>query len=316
MNKHIKTCISFLLITGAVLSVHAEEKLKPFKVGYNNWVGFIGLFVAQEKGYFAEEGLEVSTVSFASPGEGLVPLMNGNLDAHFTTADSVILREAQAPGSLKIVYLVDTSNGADALIGSKAVESVADLKGKKVATTVGECNHLLLVKALETAGLTEKDITLVNLDPDAAGTALKAGQVDAAVTWEPWISQIIGEGGKTLFTTAKTPNLILDCLAVSGKDADKEAVQAFVNAMNKAQAFVMAEPAAASKILSPVIDWPADEIEATLPTLTLYDLAGNKAQFAGPAKKAAKEIVGFFKAQEVIEKDVDVDAIFDAGYLK
>lgn len=299
-------------------SLHAADKLTPYKVGYNNWVGFIGFFVAQEQGYFEEAGLDVQAVSFGAPGEGIVPLINGNLDAHFTTADSVITRLDKAPDSMKIVYLVDTSNGADALVAADGIESVADLKGKKVAVTVGECNHLLLAKALESAGLTEDDIILANMDPDAAGAALKAGSVDAAVTWEPWISTIISTGGEAIYSSANVPNLILDCVAVSEATlADKgEATQAFIDALSRGQAFVAAHPGEASAMIADVIDWSAEDIEATLPTITLYGAAENEAQMTGGSALVAKELASFFKEKDITDSEVDVTDLFDTRFVK
>ncbi len=299
-------------------SLHAADKLTPYKVGYNNWVGFIGFFVAQEQGYFEEAGLDVQAVSFGAPGEGIVPLINGNLDAHFTTADSVITRLDKAPDSMKIVYLVDTSNGADALVAADGIESVADLKGKKVAVTVGECNHLLLAKALESAGLTEDDIILANMDPDAAGAALKAGSVDAAVTWEPWISTIISTGGEAIYSSANVPNLILDCVAVSEATlADKgEATQAFIDALSRGQAFVAAHPSEASAMIASVIDWSAEDIEATLPTITLYGAAENEAQMTGGSALVAKELASFFKEKDITDSEVDVTDLFDTRFVK
>ena len=82
----------------------------------------------------------------------------------------------KAPGQLKVVYLTDTSAGADAVLAKKDIADVKAMKGKKVAATLGQCNQLLLEKALEKAGLTEKDIKLVNMNPDDAGAAFAAGQ--------------------------------------------------------------------------------------------------------------------------------------------
>jgi NitT/TauT family transport system substrate-binding protein len=299
-------------------SLHAAEKLTPYKVGFNNWVGFIGFFVAQEQGYFEDVGLDVQAVSFGAPGEGIVPLINGNLDAHLTTADSVITRLDKAPDSMKIVYLIDTSNGADALVAADGIETVADLKGKKVAVTVGECNHLLLAKALESAGMTEDDIIIANMDPDAAGSALKAGSVDAAVTWEPWISTIISTGGKAIYSSADVPNLLLDCVAVSEATLEEkgEATQAFIDALSKGQAYVAAHPSEASAMIADVIDWTAEDIEATLPTITLYGAADNEAQMTGSSLAIAKELAVFFEAQGISDNEVEVTELFDTRYLK
>src|SRR6267142_3324204 len=173
--------------------LQAAAPLKPYKVGFNAWIGSIAFFVAQQKGFFKDEGLDVQTKSFSAPGDGLTPLIAGSLDAHLSTADSVITVLDKAPGQLKVVYLTDTSAGADAILAKKDIADIKAMKGRKDAATLGQCNQLLLEKALEKAGLTDQAIQLVNMNPDDAGAAFAAGKIDVAVTWEPWITKVSGE---------------------------------------------------------------------------------------------------------------------------
>jgi len=312
----LRVLTPFLLL-GLTSSARAE--LKPYRVGYNNWIGYVALFVAEEKGFFKEEGLAVAKKSFSAPGDGLKPLLAGDLDAHFTTLDSAIIALDKAPGKLKIVYLTDTSAGADAIVAKQEIKSVKDLKGKQVAATVGECNHLLLVKALEKAGLKESDIKLTNMSPDDSGAAFAAGKLDAAVTWEPWISQVQADKkGHLVFSSKDVPNLILDVVAISSQTAGKKSAEtkAFLRALNKANELVMKDPKTASQLAAKAIEMKPDDVEKLLPKVKLYGLKANLDQLGGGAAAPAKELAGFFKARKVNATDVDTGKIFDAGYLK
>src|SRR6478736_6753737 len=122
--------LAVAVAVGAMFAAPAARAadLKPYRVGYNAWIGSIAFFVAQEKGFFKEEGLDVQTKSFSAPGDGLAPLIAGSLDAHLTTADSVLTVIDKAPGQLKVVYLTDTSAGADAILAKK---EIADVKAMK-----------------------------------------------------------------------------------------------------------------------------------------------------------------------------------------
>lgn len=309
---------TFLLLAVALVSARAAE-LKPYRVGYNNWIGYVALFVAEEKGYFKEEGLAVSKKSFSAPGDGLKPLMTGDLDAHFSTVDSVIVALDKAPGKLKVVYLTDTSAGADAIIAKKEIKSIKDLKGAQVAATLGECNHLLLVKALEKAGLTEKDIKLTNMSPDDSGAAFAAGKLDVAVTWEPWISQVqAGKKGHVIFSSKEVPNLILDCVAINNVTAAKKSAEtkAFLRALNKANELVIKDPAAAAKIAAKHIEMKPEEVEGLLPKVKLYGLKANIAELEGGAMKTTKDLATFFKDRKVNDKMVDANTVYDSSYLK
>jgi NitT/TauT family transport system substrate-binding protein len=309
---HILLCAAFALVAAPARSA----ELTPYHVGFNNWVGFIAFFVAQERGDFQKAGLDVKAKSFTAPGDGLVPLLNGDLDAHLTTADAVILKSAQAPGKFKIVQLIDTSAGADAVLGSAPeVSSPADLKGKRIAATVGECNELLLIKALESANLKEKDVELVNMDPDAAGTALKAGQVDAAVTWEPWISQLVGaKEANAIFTSKQAPNLIVDCVAVSPK-TNPAATKKFLAILAATTDWVLAHQKEASEIVARKLELPAADIEGMLGKVKLYDTAAAKTAMSGPIQKSAGEIADFFQTKGITTQKVDVAPLFDSSFL-
>jgi len=294
-------------------------ELKPYRVGFNAWIGSIAFFVAQEKGFFKDEGLDVQTKSFSSPGDGLTPLIAGSLDAHLSTADSVITVLDKAPGQLKVVYLTDTSSGADAILARKDIADVKGMKGKKVAATLGQCNQLLLEKALEKAGLTDKDIQLVNMNPDDAGAAFAAGKVDVAVTWEPWITKISGEKkGHVIFSSKETPNLILDVLAISAKTAKTKSAEtkAFLKALNRGYEFVQKSPDEAAAIAAKALEQKPDEVKAMLPKVSLYSGKKNLEVLAGPAAKASAQVAQFFKDKKVNDTLVDTAAIYDASYLK
>jgi NitT/TauT family transport system substrate-binding protein len=296
--------------------VHAAP-LKPYKVGFNAWIGSIGFFVAKEKGFFKEEGLDLQTKSFSSPGDGLKPVLSGDLDAVLSTADSVLTVLDKAPGQLKIVYLTDTSAGADAILAKKEIADIKAIKGKKVAATLGQCNQLLLDKALEKAGLTEKDIQLVNMNPDDAGAAFAAGQIDVAVTWEPWITKVAGEKkGHVIWSSKETPNLILDILAINAKTKKTAETKAFLKGLNRGYDFVIAHPDDAAAIAAKALEQKPDEVKAMLPKVNLYGLAKNLEMMAGPAAEATKAVAKFFKDHKVNDTVVDVSTLYDASYLK
>jgi NitT/TauT family transport system substrate-binding protein len=316
--KHSVKHLAAAVMLAAVPSLHAAD-LKPLKVGYNNWVGFISFFVAKDKGYFAEEGLDVQPKVFSAPGEGLVPLISGDLDVHLSTVDATILRSAQAPDSLKIVALVDTSAGADAVLGGPSIKKPADLKGKKVAVTLGECNEVLLQKALQAGGLTEKDVNMVNMDPDAAGTALKAGNVDAAVTWEPWITQLVGAGNaNAVFTSKEAPNVLTDCVVISDKVAKTKAaeIKGFLAAMNKATKFVAEHPDEAAAIAGKALEVPAPDIKNMLGKVKLYDLKESAVEMKGDAGKSAEDLLVFFKAKGSIDGSAKLGHLLDPSWSK
>jgi NitT/TauT family transport system substrate-binding protein len=323
MSRTQRRPLLITILLGAMLALalptQAAPPLKPYKVGFNAWIGSIAFFVAQQKGFFKDEGLDVQTKSFSSPGDGLKPLLSGDLDAVLSTADSVLTVVDKAPGQLKIVYLTDTSSGADAILAKKDIKTIKEMKGRKVAATLGQCNQLLLSKALEKAGLAEKDINLVNMNPDDAGAAFAAGQLDVAVTWEPWITKVAGEKkGHVIFSSKDTPNLILDVLAVNTKGAAKKAAEtrAFLKALNRGYEFVLSHRDEAAVLAGKALEQKPEEVKPMLDKINLYGPQKNLELLAGPAAEASKQVAKFFKDKKVNDTLVDTSTLFDASYLK
>jgi NitT/TauT family transport system substrate-binding protein len=321
-TKHTihKFILSAIIAASVPLSPLRASDLKPYKVGFNSWIGSIAFFVANEKGFFKDEGLDVKPVSFSSPGDTLVPLMAGDLDAALSTADTVITVLDKAPGQLKVVYMTDTSAGADAIVAKKDIADIKAMKGHTVAATLGQCNQLLLEKALIKAGLTDSDIVLTNMNADDSGAAFAAGKLDVAVTWEPWITKVSAEKtGHVIFSSAETPNLILDILAISTKDEAKNAAEtrAFLRGMNRGYAFVEQHTDEACAIAGKVLEESPEDVKAMLPKVALYSPAKNiEMMDDGAAAKASGEVAAFFKEKNVTDTTVDVTHMYDSSYLK
>lgn len=281
---------------------------KPFRVAFNQWIGFTGVMLAREKGYFKDAGLNVEWKEFPGPADGIAPLISGQLEAALTTADTPILLSRDANSNpLMNVYAIDNSRGADGIVAQKGIAKVADLKGKTVAATKGQINEFMLLKALEKSGLKPTDVTITNMDADAGGAAVLANKVPAAVTWEPWLSKATAAGGNIIFSSRDVPDLILDVATVgqSVAQARPADVKAFVAAIAKGNAQAVANPAEAAKIAQKYFGVDEKEATAMLGKVKLYSAAENATLIGtvdkpGVAAKTSQEIADFFVAQKVM----------------
>jgi len=311
-----------MLLAATVVLPQPVSAADKFNVGLVNWIGYSGLFVGEAKGYFQEEGLDVDNRVFSSPGDVLAPVMNGELAIAFTTLDVVIKLADKSPGDLVIPFLVDASRGADAFIAKPQYATVKDLKGKQIAATVGECNHLLLLKALASAGLKETDIELVNMNPDDAGTAFAAGKLDGAVTWEPWITKATSAGqGHVVFSSKDAPYVIIDVLVTSPKKTDRKKIEGFLRGMVKAHDFIAAHPDDTAVIAAKAFEQTPEEAAAMLTKVKFFGKAENFSELGtkaapGPMIPATKDLIDFFLARKVIEKPMDPWSLYDLSYLK
>jgi NitT/TauT family transport system substrate-binding protein len=187
------------------------------KIAYSDWPGWVAWDIALNKGWFKDAGVPVEFTWFE-----YVPSMEaftaGKVDAVAMTNGDQLVTGANGAQSIAIV-LNDYSNGNDMVVAKPGIEKVADLKGKKVGVEVGFVSHLLLLNALKSAGLTEKDVKIVNIPTNDTPQALQKGGVDAIVAWQPNSGQALKlvPGSKAIFTSANVPGIIYDVLAVSPK---------------------------------------------------------------------------------------------------
>jgi len=163
------------------------------------------------------------------------------------------------------VLMSDESRGADGIVTKAEIRGLPDLKGKKVAANLGWPGHFFLLYNLQKEGVRFDDVPITNMDADKAGAAFVSGSLDAAVTWEPWLSKATsGQNGKILISTADLPGVILDVMLVrdgSVKNRSK-AIQAFVDGYYKAFEAYQSDKAGGTKIMAEALGLQPEEFEA------------------------------------------------------
>lgn len=229
MNKNKIFWVVILVVVAAVIIVtKIIPRLQPLRgekrkytIGIVTWVGYGPLFVAQEKGFFEDEGLEIDIKIMDGPGEREAGYLAGSLDLFPNTPDAFAIFATQGAKG-KMVMPMDESAGADGLVAKKEIANIAELKGKAVGFQSGITSHFFLLYLLDTVGLSGKDVKQKNLGAGEAGAAFVAGNLDAAVTWEPWLTKARGLlGGHVLATSKDTPGLLVDVLMASPEMMEK-----------------------------------------------------------------------------------------------
>ena len=200
-------------------------------LGFSAWPGWFPWQVAQEQGLFTKNGLNVDLRYFDSYTDSINAVSTGVIDANSQTLNDTIA-SASGGAKLKIVLVNDNSTGNDKIIAREGINSVADLRGQKVAIEEGTVDHYLLQLALAEAGLTDKDVQLVPLLTDAAAAAFVAGQVDAVGAFAPFTTTALQRpGSRAIATSAEFPGAIPDHPVVTEAMAQNrpQDVQALVN---------------------------------------------------------------------------------------
>src|SRR5210317_1212318 len=142
-----------MLIGAALLTLSSLGNAEPLKIGYSDWPGWVAWEVAVDKGWFKEAGVDVSFEWFDYVAS-MDAFAAGKLDAvGMTNGDALVTGSTGAKSVM--ILMNDYSNGNDMVIGKPGINSVKDLKGKKIGVEIGFVSHLLLLNALEKNGMTE-----------------------------------------------------------------------------------------------------------------------------------------------------------------
>jgi len=210
LNKVIGALLGALMLGAAAQAVAA-----PLKIGYSDWPGWVAWQVAIEKQWFKEAGVDVKFQWFDYVAS-MDAYAAGKLDAVAMTNGDALVTGATGAKS-KMIIINDYSNGNDMVIGAPGIDSLKDLKGKKIGVEIGFVDHLLLLNGLKKAGMKESDVKLVNVPTNNTPQVLASGDVSAIAAWQPNSGIALKQvpGSKPIYTSADEPGLIYDVLAVS-----------------------------------------------------------------------------------------------------
>jgi NitT/TauT family transport system substrate-binding protein len=211
------------------------------------------------------------------------------------------------------------------MIAQPGIKSVKQLKGKKVATELGTCDHFLLLKALEANGMTEKDIQFVNMKVQDCPAAMLSKQVDAAVVWEPSRTKILKDlkGSTAIFDSADVPGAIPDLLVMKTDVAEKRAedAQKIVDAWYDAIDWWKKNPDAAVKILAKRTDTPLADYKSFLMGTRIFSAPEAYAAMQKSDKSTSLYVSGKDNADVLVKagqipKVPDYAAAIDPQFVK
>jgi len=311
-------------LTQAVPAAAADIPAKPeagtFKLGIEPWLGYGQWHVAASKDLFKKSGLEeVELVNFTEDKDLNAALASGQLDAaNIATHTAMGMVAAGLP--VKIVSLLDFSLTADAILAGSDINSVADLKGKSVAYEEGTTSDILLNYALAANGMTIDDITRVPMPAADAGSALIAGRVPVAVTYEPYISTARAQDKaiKLLFEAGKDPGLVSDVLVVR-EDVLKSKpgqVLAMLKAWDAALADYKANTAEDRAIIAKAVGASPEDLATAFDGVQYYTTAEASKAFAGEFKtKTFADVLKAAKLAKILTQDVTAEQMIDSSFV-
>lgn len=253
-----KTLAGASLVAAAVLSPVAAQAADSMTIGTVVWAGYGPFYVADKLDLYDQFGLDVELQFFNDPALLPSAMAGGAVDGAMLTYDQVV--GAVAKGlKHRVVMPIDFSNGGDAIVADKSIASVADFSGKQVGFNPLSPSDFLLAYALQSNGMTDKDIQPVNMTPEGIPSAMASGSLPIGVTYEPNVSQILGMAGgdkfHVVYSSKDAPGLITDVLAFDEDmiKAEPEAISAMIKGYQAGLEYMHAHPEESAEIIGKVL---------------------------------------------------------------
>ena len=213
---------------------------EPLRIGINIWPGYEFLYLAKELEFYAQEGVTVQLVEFNSLSDARRSFERGQIDGFATTCVEVMQARDNSNRSPQIVQVVDYSDGGDVIVARSPIESVSDLKGKKVGVELASLGIYIIAVAMERSDIEIEDIFMVPSDQLSMASEFAKGSIDAVVTYPPVSLSVLHEpGAKVVFSTSEVPGEVIDVIAIDAPVIKQrpQDVRNFLRAFNRAQKY-------------------------------------------------------------------------------
>jgi NitT/TauT family transport system substrate-binding protein len=291
-------------------------------IAFCTWVGYAPLYIAKEKGYFEKYGIDPTLTIIEDESQYATAMFSNSIQGLGNVLDREVIHFSKGTPET-VILAMDQSSGGDGVIASADIKTVGDLKGMTVGLDKSSTSYFFFLTILAQNGMSEDDVSISDMGADDAGAAFLAGSLDAAVTWEPYLSEAgTRQGGHILATSADYPNTIVDVLAVRSDFASQnpQAVNGLAAAWYDAIDYYKANPDEGNKIMAEGLGLEQDEVAGEAEGITFYGRDENSKFFDKASEAGIYSVAGaavdFWKEKKIIDTDVDLDSLISDTYYK
>ncbi len=252
-----------------------KPALQKINIAFQEFVGYGPFYLAQEKGFFEEEGIELNFINEQLDSARKDAFKAGMLDCEAGTIDLLVSKRAfDTP--IVAVMEIDESLGVDGIVANSNIKSLADLIGKKVALARDDVGETFISCVFFEEGLPFEKLNIVSKKPDEVAQAFLSNETDAVVTWEPYLTDALKKSGAHLLISSKDkPGIIIDTLNLR-EDLVKNnpgLVKGLMRGWFKAINYYKEQPIEASNIIAKHYDMTPEQYRKSVLVLKWDDYA-------------------------------------------
>ena len=303
----VLACVALLL--PAIGCMRQPETV--LRIGTNVWIGSEPLYLARELGRL--DPAVVQLVEYPSASEVLRAFRNQAIDGMVISLDELFGLAADG-FQPRIILVVDVSHGADVVVGRRGMRTMQDLKGKSVAVESSALGAFVLSRALALNGMQASDVNVVHLESNEQPGAFEKGQVDGAVTFDPYRAQFLRAGAKTLFDSTQIPGEIVDLLALRANalETHPKAIQALLAGWFGAIDYMKKEPKDAAQRMGIRQQTSGEQFLEALHGLRIPSRDENLRMLGGPAPElvvSGRRLMALMVDAKLLRAELEIEGL-------
>ena len=307
------TCASLL----AALSGCIREPEPALRIGTNVWIGSEPLYLARELGHLDLGAVQL--VEYPSASEVLRAYRNQAIDGMVISLDELFSLAVDGLQP-RAILVVDVSHGADAVVGRRGMRSMHDLEGRPVAVESGALGAFVLSRALALNGMQPADVRVVHLESNEQPGAFEKGQIDGAVTFDPYRVQLLRSGATTLFDSTQIPGEIVDLVAVRASVLEKQpnAVRALLSGWFAALEYMKLDPKDAARRMGIRQQTSGEQFLAALRGLHIPSREQNLRMLGGAAPELSltgRRLMALMLDSKLLRDKLEIETLLAPGPL-
>ncbi|OIP70295.1 MAG: hypothetical protein AUK43_09925 [Oscillatoriales cyanobacterium CG2_30_40_61] len=289
----------------------------PLLIGINSWPGFAPFYLAEELGYYQNSAIDI--VDYPSTTEVSRGMRNGNLQGGGMTIDETLMFAETFP-EVRVILLTDLSNGGDVIIGKPELKTLSDIKGKRVGVENTALGAYMLSRGLDKAGLSVQDITVISLRYPEHESAFQQDEVDALVTFEPVLSQLIAMGGNILFDSSQILGEVVYMLVVRQDilETHSQDLEQLIKGWFMALEYLKKEPENAAKIMAKRDAVNPQDFLDSLKLISFLTSTENQkllSQTDPTLVNSAKKSSQLMQEKQLLHSNIDFASLLDARFV-
>lgn len=252
-------------------------------MGIVAWPPFELAYLALEEDMVDAEDYRL--IGFQTNAEAVRSFRYGLVDVILVTSHFAV-STLQEVGDTRIIYVIDTSLGGDALLARSGVVA-EDLRGARVGVEVTPLGMYTLFRALDRLDLGHDAVEIVNIDAEDQFEAWRDREIDFVVTYEPTRSRLMDQGAIELFNSKSIPYEILDVVVVKERtiDARRDALVKFVRGLDQAVSMYRSDPQATMRTMAQRQTISAERFGLAMGGVEVFDLSANLDMVTGKDRK-------------------------------